>query len=296
MKTLIFTLTILAVISTGCKKANLDGLAFPSEKLDKYELENYKGEIVVPDSYNIPDSLVTLFTLDSYSSETDETYKIYALYIGNIDSIANDSIILYCHGQSKHMDNYWSRAKLLANTGGKNNYGLLMMDYRGYGMSEGKSSEMGLYEDVETCINWLKSKGAQSSKTVYYGYSLGAIPAIYHSAYTTDFVPSKLIIESPLASVEYLTQSSTLLNVDSKFVTTLQFENAEMIKDVNIPLLWFHGVEDDYVSIDNGELIYKNYNGPYKEAHRVEGSNHTEIPETLGLENYLKIVEDFIVK
>jgi len=296
MKKLLYILAVSTLI-LGCKKANLDGLAFPSEKLDEYQLENYKkGEIEVPDSFKIADSLVTLFTLDSYSSETDETYKIYAIYIGNIDSISNDSIILYCHGQAKHMDNYWSRAKLLANVGGKNNYGVLMMDYRGYGMSEGKPTEMGLYEDVEVCINWLKDKGAQQSKTFYYGYSLGVIPTIYHSAYKIDFKPAKLIIESPLASVEYLTQSSTLINVDSKFVTSLNFENAEMIKDVNAPLLWFHGVEDNYVSIDNGEIIYENYSGPYKEAQRIEGSGHSEIPIVLGFDNYISILNDFIIK
>ncbi len=295
MKNILYILMAVILIAS-CKKANLDGLAFPSEKLDKYELENYKGEIDVPDTYNIPDSLVHLFTLPSYSSETNETYTIYALYIGDTNLISTDSIILYAHGQSKHMDNYWSRAKLLANIGGKNNFGILMMDYRGYGMSEGKSTEIGLNEDVEVCINWLKNKGAQPSKTFFYGYSLGAIPAIYHAAYNTNFKPSKLIIESPLASVEYLTQSSTLINVDSKFVTSLQFENAEMIKSVSAPLLWFHGIDDDYVAIENGEIIYNNYNGPYKEAHKVEGSGHSEIPTVLGYNTYIKIVNDFIIK
>ncbi len=295
MKNILYIL-IVGLLLVSCKKASLDALAFPSEKLDKYELENYKGEIEVPASYSIPDSLVHIFTLPSFSSETNETFTIYALYIGNTNSISTDSIILYAHGQSKHMDNYWNRAKLLANIGGKNNFGVLMMDYRGYGMSEGKSTEKGLIEDVEACINWLKNKGAQSNKTFFYGYSLGAIPTIYHAAYNSSFQPAKLIIESPLASVEYLTQSSTLINVNSKFVTSLQFENAEMIKSVNAPLLWFHGIDDDYVSIDNGEIIYNNYNGTYKEAHRVEGSGHSEIPTILGYDNYIKIVNDFIIK
>lgn len=295
MKKLIY-ITFILLGFASCKKVNLDKLAFPSEKLDSYQLEDYDGEIKVPTSYNIPQDKIKLFTLNSVDSNTGEVFKIYAIYIGDTTSIATDTIILYTHGQSKHMDNYWSRAKLLANISSKNQYGVLMMDYRGFGMSEGESTEQGLFDDTEVCINWLKDQGAQPQNTFYYGYSLGCIPAIEMAAYKTDFTPAKLMIESPLASVEYLTQSSTLINVDSKFVTSLEFNNAETIKDVKIPLLWMHGREDTYIALPNGQLIYDNHNGGYKESHIVEGSDHTEIPTTLGFENYIQILEDFIKK
>ena len=292
----IFILTIAIFGLMACKKVNLDQLAFPSEKLDAYQLEGYEGEIVVPDAYDIPESKINLFSLNSVDSNTGEVFKIYALYIGDTATISTDTVILYTHGQAKHMDNYWSRAKLLANISSKNQYGVLMMDYRGFGMSEGESSEQGLFDDVEVCIDWLKDKGAQPQNTFYYAYSLGCIPAIEMAAHKTDFTPAKLMIESPLASVENLTQSSTLINVDSKFVTTLEFNNAETIKDVNVPLLWFHGREDTYIELSNGQLVYDNHNGGYKEAHIIDGSDHTEIPTTLGFETYLQILEDFIKK
>jgi len=295
MKKIIY-ITFIIVGFTACKKVNLDQLAFPSEKLDTYQLEDYDGEIEVPASYSIPQDKIKLFTLNSVDSNTGEVFKIYAIYIGDTTTIATDTIILYTHGQSKHMDNYWSRAKLLANVSAKNQYGVLMMDYRGFGMSEGESSEQGLFDDTEVCIDWLKNKGAQPQNTFYYGYSLGCIPAIEMAAYKTDFTPAKLIIESPLASVEYLTQNSTLINVDSKFITSLEFDNAETMKDINIPLLWMHGREDTYIALPNGQLIYDNHNGGYKEAHIVDGSDHTEIPTTLGFENYLQILENFMKK
>ena len=295
MKNILYIICLLVVI-IGCKKNNLDALAFPLEKTDAYLLEDYEGEIVVPDSYKIPEEKIHLFTINSIDSETGETFKIYTVYIGDMLTIATDSVILYAHGQSKHIDNYWSRAKLLANIASKNNYGVLMMDYRGYGMSEGEPSEHGLYDDVDACINWLSSQGVNEKNTIYYGYSLGCIPLIHHAAYKTDFQPSKLIIESPLASVENLANSSTLINVDPKFISTLEFNNAEKIKSVNTPLLWLHGVEDTYIEISNGQLIYDNHDGAYKEAHKVPNSDHTEVPETLGFENYLQILETFIQK
>ena len=293
----ILIISALLLTVSSCKKVVLDSLAFPSEKLETYQFENYPNpEIELPAAYSLAPLQQHLIPLTSVDQATGETYTIYGLYIGDTATISSDSIIYYLHGQSKHMDNYWTRAALLANVGGAYNYGVFMIDYRGYGRSEGSSTELGLIEDADAGIDWLISKGADKTKTIFYGYSLGAIPAINRSAYRTDFIPAKLICESPLASVEYLAQSSVLLNVDGDFVTTLKFNNAETIKEVQIPYLWLHGIQDDYVSIDNGELIFANYNGPYGEPHRIEDSGHSEVPIKMGVSNYLSGVLKFIQK
>lgn len=294
MKNLIYILTGLIVFS--CQKNNLDPIAFPSEKVTEYQLENYEGEIDIPKEYKVNDSLIHLFSIPSIDSKTGDVFSIYAIYIGDMSTITEDTVILYAHGQSKNMDNYWTRAKLLANVGYKNKYGVLMMDYRGFGMSEGESSEHGLVDDLQASINWLTSKGVKGDKTIYYGYSLGCIPLIYHAANNQSFKAHKLIIESPLASVHYLTNSSTLINVNPKFITNHEFDNAETMKNVEMPLMWLHGIEDTYISIDNGEIIYNNHNGSYKEAHRIVDSDHSEVPQIMGYEDYLEKVEIFIQK
>lgn len=286
-------IVLLAVIAS-CKKVNLDGLAFPSEKLESYAFENAEGEIIVHDSILATSDNYTLLTFNSVDMNSGEEFEIYGVFIGDTATISTDTLIVYLHGQSKHMDHYFGRASLLANVGGKYNYNVLMMDYRGYGMSEGTSTEQGLFEDADAVINWIKEKGADPQKTVFYGYSLGAIPSIDRTAYRSDFKPAKLIIEAPLASVEYLVHSSTVIQVDPDFVTNLNFENAEKIKDVNQPLLWMHGVEDTYVAIENGEIIYNNHGGSVKQAERVEGSDHSEVPIVMGIDVYLEKVLGFI--
>ena len=290
------TLLILVLVSVsfGCKKVVLDGLAFPGTKLEAYEFENYSGEVEIPQAMLADASNYTLVEMNSTDQATGEVYKIYGLYIGDTATISSDTVLLYLHGQSLHMDNYFSRASLLANVGGKYNYGVFMFDYRGYGMSEGSSSEAGLSEDTDAAIDWLIGQGADANKTMYYGYSLGAIPGIERAAYRSDFKPAKLMIEAPLASVQHLVNGSTVINVQAEFVTDLKFENSENIKGVVAPLLWLHGKEDTYVSIDNGELIYANYGGTESTAIRVEGSDHSEVPVKLGLESYLGHLLNFI--
>ncbi len=292
----IIGIVCIALSLLGCKKMTLDGLAFPGEKTDEYLFEAFAdGEIGIPAQYNnITAADRTLIEFNSTDQETGEQFKLFGVYIGDMSTISTDSVILYLHGQSKHMDYYWSRASLLANTGGKLNYGVFMIDYRGYGRSEGTSTERGLYEDADAAIDWLISKGATADKTIYYGFSLGAIPIIDRAAYRTNFKPNRIIIESPLASVQNLVDNSTLMNVNADFVTDLGFENSEKIKLVTCPLLWMHGKEDGYIDIQNGELIYANYGGTNKTAYRVEGSDHSEVPEKMGYGIYISNLLNYI--
>lgn len=290
----LLTLFYLILILTACKKINLDGLAFPSEKLDSYAFENAEGEVIIHDSLLATSDNYSLMTFNSIDANTGQSYRIYGVFIGDTTTITTDTLLVYFHGQSKHMDHYFSRASLLANVGGKYNYNVLMMDYRGYGMSEGLSSEQGLFEDANAVIDWIQEQGVNPQKTVFYGYSLGAIPAIDRMAYRSDFQPAKLIIEAPLASVEYLVHSSTIIQVNPDFVTNLDFENAEKIKDVDEPLLWMHGVEDTYVAIENGEIIYNNHGGSVKEAQRVSECDHSEVPIIMGVDLYLDRILNFI--
>lgn len=279
----------------ACKKLTLDNLAFPAEKVDAYLFENYenKSDLVIPDSLIATAPNYTLVTMGSYDAQNETTHKIYGVYIGDIATLAQDTVILYLHGQSKHNDAYWHRASLLANLGGKYHYGVLMIDYRGYGMSEGSSTEQGLYEDANAAIDWLIEQGAVASRTYCYGFSLGAIPTIDRAAYRTDFPFAKIMIEAPLGSVQNLVNSSTL-GMSAGFVTTHEFPNSEKIKDVTMPLLWMHGKEDTYISIDNGELIYANHGGTEKKAIRVEGADHGQVPINLGYDTYIKELEKFI--
>lgn len=293
------TLLTAGLLLSSCLK--LDDLAFPADNtISDYLLDEYPSEtdLVPGTEYDLPSYAITRFSVISKSNDDTTAVKIEAIYIGVIGDISIDTIIVYCHGQSKHMDYYWQRAKLLANCGGKNRFGVLMMDYRGYGLSEGTTTEAGLTADVNACMDWLQDLGADQSRVFVYGFSLGSAPAVEVAAFRTDFRPAGLILESPFASADNMAEESNLINVDANFVMSLSLNNADDIKQVNQPLLWLHGTLDDYIPIANGELVYKNHSGSYKEAHRIAGANHDNggVPQTMGLENYLSTIEKFLTR
>lgn len=289
-----FSLLAITCLSSCLR---LDDNLFNQQKLSEYRLDHYEGKVdfTLDSSYRIPDSLVQLFTLVSRAPDEESGTTIYALYVGEISNIATDTVILYCHGNRDHMDFYWPRAKLLAHAGHKNRFGVMMMDYRGFGMSAGKPTEKGLYADVATAIQWLQSKGLSGERLVLYGFSMGSAPATMLTAEPVHLMASKLILEAPFANAETMVQDASGLALPASTVTDLKINNAEKIREVQQPFCWIHGEDDDFLNINtHGQVVYDHYQGTYREAHRIAGAGHGTIQTTMGFQPYLQAVTDFI--
>lgn len=286
---------ILGAFQTSCLR--LDSNLYNPEPVEEYKLDEYEGntEILIDAKYDIDYSDVHLFTLQSQGPDESEATTIWAMYIGDTMRIATDTIIMYCHGNARNMDSYYQRTKLLANLGHKHRFGVMTIDYRGYGMSEGYSTEDGLYADVDEALKWLKSKGLTDDRLVIYGFSMGTAPATELTANPRSMQPSKLILEAPFASVDVMVQDAGLLANKASFFTDLKIDNAEEIKKVEEPFLWTHGTIDDFLAYDtHGEVVYKNYSGSYSRALPVEGAGHSDLPFILGYETYIEEVLKFM--
>ncbi len=289
----VVTLLFIGFFAVSCLR--LDSNLFNPTKTDRYLLNTFvEGELgqYMNDSTDISDSLISLFTLQS--DLNGDVAKIYAVYIGDINRIATDTVIMYCHGNAANMDKYWNRAELLANIGHKNRFGVLMIDYRGYGMSEGTPTEEGLYADVNTALQWLKDNGLTGDRLIIYGFSLGSAPAAELTANPTVLTPSKLILESPFASAAKMSQDASYLSMPYTYFTDLKIDNAEEIKKVQQPFLWIHGENDAFLQIQHGELVSKNYNGVFKMEKRVPGGAHSDVPGVMGLDVYKQLLKDFL--
>jgi len=289
-------LLIGMVLFSSCQR--LDSNLFnTTDRLDRYELDNYTGEqdFILDASYAIPDSLVHVFTLASKGPDESSATTIYAIYIGDINAISTDTVIMYCHGNKWHMDFYWQRAKLMAHTGGKNHYGVMMVDYRGYGMSEGEPTEDGMYADVDAALGWLSGQGLVDSRLVMYGFSMGSAPASELMAHPRSMNASKLILESPFASAAVMAADGSQLNMPASYFTNLKIDVAEEIKSIQQPFMWIHGTNDNFLNYrTHGQVVYDNYAGTYKEYHLSPGADHGEVPEFFGFATYLDLLDQFI--
>jgi pimeloyl-ACP methyl ester carboxylesterase len=291
-------LSLMILSLNACLR--LDSNLYNNSKIDAYKWDDYYGAVdfYLPETYNIP--LVYMNELNLISKDTinDTKYNVKGLYIGNMGTIAQDTIILYLHGNRDHMDFYWPRAKLLANVGSKNRFGVMMIDYRGFGLSDGDPTEEGMYEDVTAALEWLKGKGVTNEHLIMYGFSLGSAPATKLLAQPrSTLIPSKLILENPFASAEVMVQDASRLAMPASFYVNVKVDVAEKIKAVNQPFMLLSSADDKFLKPQtNADLVYKNYKGVYKEKHSVAAADHGTLQTVWGFENYMKAIEDFIVK
>lgn len=293
----LYILGIATLLLSSCRKRLDDFLFNNDNSITEYKLDNYEGKTTldVGPEYAVADSMIHFINYPIVSE--GQTLNISAIYVGDLAKIATDTVILYCHGTADHNDFYWPRQKLYANLGGKYRFGVLMVDYAGYGLSEGNPTEANMYESVNGGLKWLKDNGLTSDRLIQFGFSLGTAPTCEVAGNPTSFhlSPSKIILEAPFASSEVMVQDASLLSFPASYFVNVKIDNAEEIKKVNVPLLWIHGEADSFLSIHtHGELVYNNYAGPSKSAVRVPGGNHEDTPFILGYTNYLSEILKFM--
>jgi len=269
MRTKFIVLIICLSLPAACE---LDGFLFNGKEINRYELPGN----------TIPDSLLEMVTFES------DNNTLYGYWVKS-NTPTRGITILYCHGNKHNIDEYWDRIMVLHDMG----VNVFVFDYRGYGLSEGKPSEEGLYEDGQSALNFILSHyQVEVDSLCIYGYSLGNVASIYLAAEKID--PLCLIAESPFASANSLTQASISLDIPALWLTDGTFDNAEKIRHINTPFLLLHGEQDDFVRFrDNGKVIYENAPQP-KLLTLVPNAEHTNIIEKLGIDNYKKVVSDWI--
>jgi pimeloyl-ACP methyl ester carboxylesterase len=295
MKNIVIILFI-ALTALACRK-RLDDFLFNPSQIESYQLDAYQGELSLDlaGEFGVPASMIHHL---EWNVELEEgSAKMSAIYVGDLASIATDTVILYCHGNKDHMDFYWPRQKLYAHAGGLGRYGVLMFDYPSFGLSEGKSSEANMYRSTARAIEWLQAQGLQNERFVIFGFSLGSAAACEVAAHPAEYAlsPSKLILEAPFASAEVMIQDAGLLSMPGSFLVDLQIDNATEIKKINIPLLWIHGQDDSFLTVkSHGQPVYDNKTNGYKEAFLVPGGEHETTPFVAGYQNYIDRISTFI--
>lgn len=262
-------LPLLLVLLGGCME--MDGFLFNVEKLDHYALPGN----------TIPDSLLEQVTLTSGGN------KIYGYWVESSGERPGITI-LYSHGNKHNIDAYWDRVMMLHRLG----VNVFIYDYRGFGMSEGISSEEGMHADAEAALDFVRSKGVHPDSLCLYGFSLGNVASIYLAA--RKITPRCLIAESPFASANALTQGGAGLDLPPRWLTDGTFDNAALIRSINTPFLLIHGADDNFVRFrDNGRVVFDNAPEP-KKLVVVPGALHDDVPQRMGVGVYLDTVRSFI--
>ena len=277
-------LCCLIFILAGCAPYE-DQSYFEPVKSSDYLLDSFQGNTDFKLDGTFALTLGDINKIESIESfDGNSTASLSAIYIGDITKINERTVILYCHDKYGNLDNYWQRIKLLGNLG-LGQYGILAIDYRGYGLSSGHSTEGSITADVASGIKWLEDKGLTSDRLVLYGFGLGTVPVVNLAAKPRSLTPARIILEAPIASMEALLQDAVYQSVPGHYLSGLDFNNADTIQSVTQPLLWFHGSDDDIYPPEHGQLVFNRHQGDNnsKLGFIVNGANHNNIPAKISI-------------
>jgi alpha-beta hydrolase superfamily lysophospholipase len=177
--------------------------------------------------------------------KTSDDIKLHGLLFNSDNS---NGLIFYLHGNAGSLRSWGAAANAYTDL----NYDVFMLDYRGYGKSEGSiSNEEQIYQDVQTAYNEMK-KRYDEEKIVILGYSISTGIAAKIASINS---PKLLILQAPYYSLTDLMKQ--LYPIIPAFLLKYKFATNEYIKDCGMPIVIFHGTHDEVVNYKSSIKLQK---------------------------------------
>lgn len=200
--------------------------------------------------------------------------------------------ILYWHGNGEIAANYDGIAPLYTRLG----ITLLVVDYRGYGTSDGTPTGTNLLADAVTVFHAVdrlfKDHGLDPSRLYVMGRSIGTAAAIEVSAHGDEH-PAGLIVESGFANTFSLL-ARLALRVEGADEARDGFGNRDKIRLVTIPTLLIHGKDDVLIPATEGEELYCACGAKDKRLVLIPGAGHNDLM-MVGMERYFEAIRQFVL-
>ena len=191
---------------------------------------------------------------------------------------ADAPAILYLHGVRWNLTGQLFRIEQLHAMG----YSVLAADYRGFGQSRGGlPSEATVYEDARIAWERFAQLQPDAGKRLIFGHSLGGAVAVELAADLTrqaqkegGAVPARgLILESTFTSLGDVAAAVADTTLPVRWLLSQKFDSLDKIKDVGLPLLLVHGLDDRFVPPRSSQQLFEAARQP-KTLLLVPGASH----------------------
>jgi pimeloyl-ACP methyl ester carboxylesterase len=195
-----------------------------------------------------------------------------------------DMVVLWFHGNAGNISHRYDMIRAMIGLPVQ----VFIIDYRGYGKSEGKPNERGLYLDARAAWNYLiNERRVAPDNIVIFGKSLGGAPAI---DLATQVEPAGLIVQSSFTSAGDM--AATILPFLPRFVLHTKMDSLAKISQVRCPKLFIHSRADEVVPYELGRRLYEAAPEP-KEFYEVKGSPHNST-YIVGGKPYFEALRKFV--
>ncbi len=260
-------LSLVAIGGEGAKA--VEGTSLRDRLIGSILFHPERGISIRPDELGIQAEELRLRTEDGVS--------IHGFYLAA--GKANRAL-LFLHGNAGNASHRLPNAHALRQLG----IHVLLIDYRGYGLSEGSPSEPGLYADARAGLGYLgDTLSIPEQRIVVFGRSLGGAIASEVSQYRPL---GGVILESSFASLFDVGVRTLLAPLAPLAIG--RFDSASKLGNVRAPLLFFHGDRDEIVPYASGKRLFEAASEP-KEFETISGAGHNNTVEVGGTEYFERI-------
>lgn len=181
--------------------------------------------------------------------------------------------LFFLHGNAENISTHFRAVLWLVNQG----YDAFVLDYRGYGLSEGHPDVPDVFLDIDAGANWLVEKVSKTYPDTghpifLYGQSLGASLALKYAALDTRFKLrfNALIAEAPfsrygsiakhVASRHWLTWSA---QYPALWLMNDEHDPIDAVENIDsVPLMIIHSPDDTVIPQRFGKAVFEKANEP----------------------------------
>ncbi|MGE5154521.1 MAG: alpha/beta hydrolase [Bdellovibrio bacteriovorus] len=175
-------------------------------------------------------------------------------------------VLLFFHGNAGNISHRQASLEIFNRLG----LGVLILDYRGYGRSEGRPSEQGLYRDARAAWDHLvEGLGVAPGDIVLFGRSLGGAVA---AELASRVRPGALILESTFSSARDLVREIYPI-LSRLIVRRFDFDTVARLAGVRCPVLVLHSPQDEIIPVELGRRVYEAAGEP-KSFHGLRGDHN----------------------
>jgi fermentation-respiration switch protein FrsA (DUF1100 family) len=218
---------------------------------------------------DLPSRKLTASPVDiglDYSPVTIKTSDGVTIHGWFVAAQREKGTLLFFHGNAGNISHRLDSIKIFHDLG----LSTYIIDYRGYGQSQGVISEQGSYLDAEAAWDYLtQTRKIPREQIIVFGRSLGAAIAAHIAA---NHLPGALILESAFTSVpDMAARLYPVLPV--RLLSRFQYNTKKMLGSVSCPVLIIHSPDDEIIPFENGLQLYDSARQP-RELLRIRGGHN----------------------
>ncbi|MBD3245857.1 MAG: alpha/beta fold hydrolase [Candidatus Omnitrophica bacterium] len=209
-------------------------------------------------------------------------YRIHGWFVPGEE--ARCTVLLF-HGNGGNIGHRIEKIAFLHSAGAN----VYLIDYRGYGKSEGSPSEEGLYRDAFAAYRYLReTKHIPPERIILYGESLGGAVAVHTAVHRPV---GGVILEGTFSSGRDLAREYYPW-LPSVFFSPL-YDSMRKITRVDAPLLFLHSSEDEIIPYRCARRLFARAGRPKRFVTLRGGHN---MVTAVSAQEYRGAIENFLAR